>query len=435
MPEPVRETILALSVKAIFRLLFRFLFRPGALLALVLSFLATTLRAGDWPQFLGPTRNGCYAGPSLAAAWTSEGPRHVWQKKIGQGFSGPVVAQNKLILFHRIDDQETVECLEAATGKALWAFRYPTRYTDDFGFDEGPRATPAISEHKVFTFGAEGRLHCLDLDSGKEVWSVDTKKRFDAPKGFFGIACSPLVEGDAVLINVGGSGGAGVVAFEKGTGKVLWKANHDEASYSSPVIAAVDGKRYALFFNRNGLAALDPATGRSFFEFPWSPPIRAAVNAATPLVIGDEIFLSTSYGRGAILLRFQEKGPEKVWSGDDILSNHYATCVHAKGFLYGFDGRQEQGCNLRCVELKTGKIRWSQDGFGAGTLMLAGENLLILSEKGQLVMAPASSESFQPSARAQVLPFGVRAYPALAEGLLYARSKETLACLDLRPNQ
>ena len=424
MPESGLRAILAFSVKAIFSSLFA-----------ILIFLATPLRAGDWPQFLGPTRNGSYAGPPLAAAWPQEGPPRVWQKKVGQGFSGPVAAQNKLILFHRLDDQETVECLEASTGKPLWAFRYPTRYADDFGFDEGPRATPAISEQTVLTFGAEGMLHCLDLASGKQIWSVDTKKRFDPPKGFFGAACSPLVEGDAVLINVGGGGGAGVVAFDKRTGNVLWKAKSAEASYSSPAVAAVGGRRYALFFDRNGLAALDPVTGRSFFEFPWTPANRSSVNAATPLVIRDEVFLSTSYGKGAILLRFQEKGPEKIWSGDDILSNHYATSVHADGFLYGFDGRQEQGCNLRCVELKTGKVRWSQDGFGGGTLMLANQTLLILSEKGQLLMAPASPESFRPLPPAQILPFGVRAYPALADGLFYARSKDTLACLDLRPKK
>jgi len=156
------------------------------------------------------------------------------------------------------------------------------------------------------------------------------------------------------------------------------------------------------------------------------------VSAATPLIIDDRIFISASYGAGAALLQFKESGPEKLWSGDDILSNHYATSMHHKGFLYGFDGRQEQGCNLRCVELKTGKIRWSQDGFGAGSILLAHDQLLILTEKGELIRAPATPVEFRPNARAQILPFTVRAYPALANGLLYARSKDKLVCLDLR---
>ena len=190
----------------------------------------------DWPQFLGPIRNGVYAGSDLAATWPAAGPPVVWQKSIGQGFSGPVVTQQKLILFHRLDDKETVECLDAKNGKQLWLFDYPTAYRDDFGFDEGPRATPAISDGRVYTFGAEGRLHCLDFATGKKIWSVDAKTEFQAPKGFFGIACSPLVEGNAVLLNIGGVDGAGIVAFNRLTGKVLWKASEDEASYSSPTV-------------------------------------------------------------------------------------------------------------------------------------------------------------------------------------------------------
>ena len=172
-----------------------------------------------------------------------------------------------------------------------------------------------------------------------------------------------------------------------------------------------------------------------YFEFPWQPAIHASVSAATPLVIGDLVFISASYGAGAAVLKFKESGPEKLWSGDDILSNHYATTVHHDGFLYGFDGRQEQGCNLRCVELKTGKIRWSLDRFGAGTVAVAGNDLLVLTEKGELIGAPASPSEFKPVARAQILPYGVRAYPAIADGLLYARSGEKFVCLDLRkPN-
>lgn len=401
--------------------------------ALALSlFTACSSRGADWPQFLGPTRNGVYAGPDLAEAWPKEGPTVVWQKKIGAGFSGPVVAAGKLILFHRLGDNETVECLDAHNGKPLWTFEYPTAYRDDFGFDEGPRATPAIVDGKIYTFGAEGALHCLDLATGKKLWNVDAKKQFGAPKGFFGIACSPLVEGNAVLLNVGGRDHAGIVAFDKATGKLLWKATEDEASYSSPAAATINGKRYVFCLTRGALAALDPGSGIVFFQHAFRPPMNASVSAATPLVLGDLIFVSASYGTGAALLRFNERGPEKLWSGDDILSNHYATSVYHNGFLYGFDGRQEEGCNLRCVELKTGKVRWSKDHFGAGTLMIAGGQLLILSDKGELVRAPATPAGFKPNARSQILGTGVRAYPALADGRFYARSKDKLVCVDLR---
>src|SRR5438093_3225938 len=218
--------------------------------------------ASDWPQFLGPSRNGVYPGTDLAESWSKEGPPIIWQKKVGQGFSGPVVVAGKLILFHRLDDKETVECLEAKTGKPLWSFDYPTSYRDDFGFDEGPRATPAVAEGRVYTFGAEGVLHCLDFATGKKLWSINCKSDFHSSKGFFGIACSPLVEGNSVLLDVGGNPGAGVVAFAKEDGKVLWKATDDEASYSSPTAGTINGQRLICTLTRSRLLGLEPAAGK-----------------------------------------------------------------------------------------------------------------------------------------------------------------------------
>src|SRR5437762_4469729 len=229
------------------------------LVGLFAAVLTSSILASDWPQFLGPTRNGVYGGTALPEAWPKEGPPVVWQKKVGQGFSGPVVASGKLILFHRLEDKETVECFDGSTGKRHWSFDYPTGYHDDFGFDEGPRATPAIADGRVYTYGAEGALHCLDLASGKSLWTVDARTEFHAPKGFFGIACSPLVEGNAVLLNVGGRDGSGIVAFDKTNGKILWKATDDEASYSSPVATTINSRRYAFFFTRAGLVAAAPA--------------------------------------------------------------------------------------------------------------------------------------------------------------------------------
>jgi len=404
---------------------FRF---PIALLTLCLSLPAM---AGDWPQFLGPTRNGISPGTDLVPTFPPGGPKILWQKDVGQGFSGPVISDGKLILFHRVDDKETVECLDPKTGNRLWLSDYPTHYQDDFGFDEGPRATPTIVDGKIYTFGAEGMVNCWELATGRNLWRVDTKTQFTAAKGFFGMACSPLVEGNGVILNIGGEG-AGIIALDKSTGKLLWKTTDEEAGYSSPVAAQFDGKRYALVFNREGLVALDPASGAVSFNFHWRSRTRESVNAATPVVIGDRIFVSASYGAGAALLKFKPTGPDRIWSGDDILSNHYATSVYHAGFLYGFDGRQEAGPKLRCVNVKDGKVKWSQDDFGAGTLMVAGDRLLILTEKGELVLAPATPDGFQPISRSQILSFEVRAYPALADGLYYARSKEKLVCVDLR---
>jgi len=386
----------------------------------------------DWPQFLGPTRNGKYAGNDLTTVLPKAGPPVVWKKTIGQGFSGPVVAEGKLILFHRVGDKETVECLDAATGKEHWRFDYRTHYRDDFGFDEGPRSTPSIASGRVYTFGAEGVLHSLDFATGKKLWTVETHQQFDVRKGFFGAACSPLVEGRAVLLNIGGSKPSGLVAFDRETGKVMWAVSRDEASYSSPVAATLGGLRSVFCFTRNGLVGVDPASGVIRFEFLWRARMQASVNAATPLVVGDLVFISASYQTGAVLLQVTGSAVKKVWASDDALSNHYASSVAHNGFLYGFHGRQEHGPSLRCVQLQTGKVMWSVDSFGAGTLTLAGEHLLVLKESGELLIAAAVPKAFQPVAKAQIIVGTVRAYPALAQGRLYVRNENSLVCVSLK---
>jgi outer membrane protein assembly factor BamB len=245
------------------------------------------------------------------------------------------------------------------------------------------------------------------------------------------------VEGDKVLVNVGGSNGAGIVAFHRETGKVMWTATSDEASYSAPVAATIGGARHALFLTRAGFVDLDPATGKVRYQMRWRSRNEASVNAATPLVIsdkaiGDVVFLSASYGTGATVLRFTGAQWERLWASDEALSNHYSTSVYRDGYLYGYHGRQEYGQSLRAVELKTGKVRWSEDDFGAGTVMLAGDRLLLLRESGELVAAPATPNGFHPAAKARLLPGPVRAYPALADGFLYLRNEKTLACFNLR---
>lgn len=389
-------------------------------------------QATDWPQLLGRERNGTYTGPPLAATWPKEGPLAMWKRDVGEGFAGPVVSGERLILFHRVENKAVVECLAARTGKELWKASHATDYRDDFGFDEGPRATPTIADGRVFTFGAEGRLSCWKLETGEPLWSVDSAKEFGSRKGFFGRAASPLVENGLVVFMPGGRDGAGIVALDAATGKVQWKATSDEASYASPTVAAGDGKRIVFALTREALVALQPTDGRIIFRHPWRPRESASVSAATPLVVDDMIFLSACYGAGASLFRFKESGPEEVWSRDDALSNHYATSVYHAGFLYGWHGRQEQGCELRCVELKTGKLRWSESGLKAGSVILAGDELLVLTERGLLLRASATPEGFKPTARAQVLPAAVRAFPALADGFLFARSEKQFVCLDLR---
>lgn len=220
----------------------------------------------DWPHFLGPSRDGVYRGEDLAVSWPRSGLPVVWQKKVGEGFSGPVISRGSLILFHRVGGEESVEALDANTGKTSWSFRYPTTYRDNFGFDEGPRSTPAVAGGRVHTFGAEGVLHCLDLKTGQKIWSVDIREKFRAPKGFFGAACSPLVQGGALFLNVGGRDGAGLVAFDTKTGKILWSTTDDEAGYASPTAAVFGGRPHIVFFNRTGPGWGRPGSGRGLIS-------------------------------------------------------------------------------------------------------------------------------------------------------------------------
>ena len=387
--------------------------------------------AEDWPQHLGPTRNGVNAGGGLTTVWPKSGPTLLWAYEVGEGFAGPAVAKGKLVLFHRVEDHDAVDCVDAITGKLIWRFRYPTDYRDGFGFDNGPRAVPAIADGRVYTFGAQGLLHCLDFKTGKKLWAVDTRAEYRSDKGFFGSAASPLVEGDHVVLNVGGRDGHGIVAFDRKTGKLAWHATDHEAGYSSPTAATIGGRRYIFVFTREGLVALNPKDGKVVFQFPFRARMNASVNAATPLIQKDLLFLSTSYRVGGKLIRVKDDAYQEVWANDTSMSNHYATCVIHDGHLYGLHGRQEYDPELRCVELTTGKVKWSAP-MGAATVTLAGQHLLVMTEQGELIMAEASPNRYKKLASAPILAATVRAYPALAADLFYARNGETLVCIDLR---
>lgn len=375
--------------------------------------------AGDWPQHLGPARNGFY--PDGDFAWSGGGLKQIWTREVGAGFAAPAVAGGKLFVFHRVGNNEVLEALDPKSGKPVWKGEYATGYRDDFGFDEGPRAAPCVTDGKVYTHGAEGTLTAWDAASGKRVWQRDTMKDFHAPKGYFGAACAPVVFDGRVLLGVGGANGGGIVAFDAASGKTSWQALNDEAGYSSPVVAPLNGQPRAIFFTRTGLAVLDPQTGKVLAQLRWRSRSAASVNAATPLVSGNQIFLTASYGTGAVLLDMSSGQPKEVWSGDDSMSCHYATPVLKDGMLYGYHGRQEMGAELRCVEWKTGKVRWANEKFGAGSILLVQNRILMVRETGQVVLAETNPGAFKGVAVFKAFETTVRAYPALAGGTLFIR--------------
>lgn len=399
---------------------------------LALFFVVAGVRAADWPQFLGPQRDGVSAETGLATSWPNGGPPVVWQKDVGEGFAGPVVAGDRLIVFHRVGDNEVVECVNANTGKGLWKQTYPTAFEDDFRKGNGPRSTPVIDGQRVVTLGADGNLHCFELESGRIVWSRKLLKEYRVPASYFGIGTSPVVDDGRVLINVGAKN-AGIVAFALDDGKEVWSATSDAASYSSPVIRTIAGVKHGIFFTREGVVILDPKTGAVHHRQRWRARYDASVNAATPLVIGDVAFFSASYETGALILKLKKDGADQVWSSEDVMSNHYNTCIERDGYLYGFDGRQESGPSFRCVELKSHKIMWNKDRFGCGSMVLAEGRLIALLESGELLLVQATPKKYTELARVQLMQNGpCRAQIALANGKLYARDQSKLLCVDLR---
>lgn len=393
---------------------------------------ALPARGGDWPQLHGPARDGHSAETNLNWDWPRGGPKVIWKLDTGSGWASPVVAGASLILFHRVGDEEVVACLDAATGKEKWKLAYPTRYKDDFGFDDGPRATPTVVDGAVYTLGADGDLTATDVGTGKKLWARNLMADYRPAKGFFGVACSPLVLDKKLYVNVGAKG-AGVVCFDAATGKEVWKSTDDGASYSSPVVGRFDGKPAVVFLTRAGLRVLDPTSGKSLYDFPWRPRDNNSVQAATPVVWNDEVFLTVSYSTGAALVKLKGGSAEEVWSNDKTLSSQYNTPVRVGDYLYGTHGRSDAGVAvLRCVEWKTGAVKWSEPKFGGASLIAVDGGLLALTEGGDLVRFDASAEGYKERARAALLAKPARPSPALANGFLYLRDGKQLVCVSLK---
>ncbi|MFN0056583.1 MAG: PQQ-binding-like beta-propeller repeat protein [Planctomycetales bacterium] len=388
--------------------------------------------AGDWPQILGPHRDGIADNESLVAKLPEKGPRVVWQRQVGEGFAGVAIAGGKCILFHREGKQELVEAHEAATGRVVWREAFPAKYAGGVASDKGPRCVPLIHEDRVLVCGAAGELHCLALRDGQRLWSREAAREYGAPDGYFGAGSTPIVEGDKVLLNVGGKDGAGIVAFSLTDGKTVWKETDEQSSYSSPTAVTHDGVRHVIFVTRLNALSIDPQSGKVRWKFPFGAR-GPTVNAATPLAVEGTLFLSASYGVGAVFARFDKSTATTVWANNDTMSSQYATCVRLGDYLYGSDGRHDVGsARLRCFEAKTGKVQWSQEDFGVAALILADRKLVIVRDDGTLILAEANPQKYRELGKARIFSDTTRALPALASGLLYVRDTSLLKCLDLR---
>lgn len=422
----------------------------------------------DWPSFLGPAHNGISTETRLVRQWPDTGPKLLWEMPKGTGYSSPAISGDRLVYFHRAGDQERVECLHPETGARIWEFAYPTKFEDRYGYNNGPRASPVIDGERVFTYGAEGKLHSLNLRTGKVEWKRDMAADYKVPQDFFGTATTPLVEEGLLIVNIGAPGGPTVVGLDKTTGKQVWGAGKQWGpSYASPVPATVHGKRRVFVLAggesnppTGGLLMLDPKTGDIGFTYPFRSRSYESVNAASPVVIGNQVFISASYRTGGALLNILPDGTHKVaWTSQEI-GTHWNTPIHKDGYLYAFDGRNEPDASLVCVELKTGKVMWrtspeweetmvfrgeprtARMSTFRGTLLLVDGRFLCLGEMGHLLWLDLSPKGYKELARARL--FTARetwSSPVLSRGLLYISQHSRdfasnvlprLLCFDLR---
>jgi putative pyrroloquinoline-quinone binding quinoprotein len=422
----------------------------------------------EWKSFLGPTHNAISTETKLAKEFPASGPPLVWELKTGTGYGSPAIGGGRLVYLHRVGDKERVECLEPGTGELYWKIEYGTDFSDRYGYNNGPRASPVIDEDRVYTIGAKGELHCRMLITGELIWKRDIAREFKVPQGFFGIAGTPLVDGDLLILNVGAPGGPTVAAFDKRTGRMAWGAGKEwGSSYASPIPATVHGKRRVFVFAggesrppTGGLMVLDSETGQIDFTFGWRSRSYESVNASSPVIIGSQVLLTAAYKTGAVLLEIPASGRREVVWLNSTFDLHFSTAIHHDGYLYGFPGRNEQDAALACVDLKTGKEQWRTvlewpetierggetrevtESTYRGSLLWVDGRFLAIGEHGHLLWLDLNPEGFRVLSRAAL--FNARetwALPVLSRGLLYVsqntpsyfdRVPPRLCCYDLR---
>lgn len=422
----------------------------------------------DWTSFLGPTHNGVSTEKPLLDRWPADGPKAVWEMSKGNSYASPAIQGNVLVFTHRIGDEVLIECLHAVTGAQFWQIKYPSQYQDRYGYDDGPRASPVIDGDRVYIYSAEGRLFCLQLQTGKIHWQRNLSKEFQVPQDFFGSVPTPLIDDNRLIMNIGAPGGPCVIALDKHTGKMLWGAGDEWGpSYSSPVPATVHGQKRVFVFAggesrppTGGLLCINPTDGKVDFTFPWRSKSYESVNASCPVIFDNRVLISATYRAGSALLEIDQQFQQKTaWTTREV-GTHWNTAIYKDGYLYAFDGRNEPDASLVCVDAKTGKVVWREVPEWNETITLNGqEQKLLLStyrgtllhvdgrflcvgEFGHLLWLDLSPRGYKELQRTWL--FAGRhtwALPVLSHGLLYVsqnardvinRTQPRLICYDLR---
>lgn len=391
----------------------------------------------DWPQYRGPSADGT---ASADLATTSDLKlNEVWRVPTPLGFSSFSIADGKAYTLVAVDDVEHCVAFDAATGNEQW--RTPLGKSE-YGHGggnagarnnrggDGPRSTPTINDGRIYAYDAEMHLVCLDASDGSEIWRHDILNEFGGENVKWLNAVSPVIEGDR-LFTCGGGEGAAFLAFNKTDGKLIWKSGDETMTHATPVVRELHGQRQIIYYMESGLVAIDPANGSEL----WRAEVEFRTSsAASPIVDGDLVYCSAGYGVGAAVFRISDTNDvEQVWSRPNRLMNHWSTPVLRDGFLYGLYGFKDYGdAPLCCVELATGETKWSQEGFGQGNLILVGDDLIVLSDAGELVIVKATPDAYQETMRTEVLEGKCWSTPAFSDGRLFVRSTQEGACLGLK---
>ena len=418
----------------------------------------------DWPSFLGPSHNAVSTETHLSRDLP---PPLVWELEKGDGYTSPAIAGDHLLFLHRVGDQEVVENRHPETGESRWQFRYATAYRDRYGYNNGPRASPVIDGQRLFTIGAEGRLHCLELTTGDGVWSRDLRSEYGVRQDFFGTSSTPLVHDGLLIVNVGAPGGPCVVAFDAHTGAEAWRAGDWGSSYASPAPAVLHGAPRIMVFAggessppAGGLLSIDPNDGAIDFAFPFRSRTYESVNASCPVVFDDKVFISASYRTGSALLQvLPDFTHEVLWTTQEF-ALHFNTAIHQDGFLYGYDGRNQGDASLACVDAADGRIVWREApqwtetfeqggrqrqaivGTARGSLLAVDGQFLALGELGHLLWLDLTPDGYREVSRAWLAAAQESwTLPVLSRGLLYVMQNTRdiltgagprLRCYDLR---
>jgi len=373
------------------------------------------VNAADWSNWRGPNYNGISDEAGWVTSKVNSGTKPMWKVSVGTGFSSIAVSNGRAYTMGNINNEDTVYCMDAETGSVIWKHSYRAPL-DSGNYEGGPSATPTIVDGKVYTFSKKGKVFCLDAATGDVIWQKD----LDVKIPQWGLAGSALVINDLVIFNAGTSG----MALNKDNGRVVWQNGKRAAGYATGVPFSSHGKKCVAMFGAKEAAGLIAATGKEIWSFKWKTSYD--VNAADPIISGDKVFVSSGYNTGCGVFKIDNGKAKQVWRNKNM-RNHFNSCVLQGGYVYGFDEK-----TLKCLDFNTGQEKWATKELGKGSLMTADNKLIILSEKGKLVIAEVSPSSFKEISSAQILTGKCWTTPVLANGRIYARNAVgDLVCVDV----